>query len=395
MKRIAFISANDHVPWGGSEYCWAAAAEKLVQRGAAVSVSVTDFGAPVKQVERLRSLGCKIFSRGKPGLLQRVKRRFFAGREYVWTQVKQVGAGAELVVITVGGTLTGLPLMEAVRSCGFPYAIVVQSGSELWWPSDSYGERLAAAYEDAQAVYFVCEANMRLVRCQFATPLERARVIRNPFNVDYDAHPAWPDDSSGAISLACVARLDAVQKGQEMLMDVLSMPHWRERNLRVSFYGDGLTERALRKWAETSKLSSVDFGGFAGDIEQLWSRHHGLVLPSRFEGMPLALVEAMLCGRAAIVTNVGGNGELVRDGVNGFIAKAPTVEFIDEALNRAWENRAKLKEMGERAAADVHQIIPPDPTEDFVQELTQLVNRMQSSRGVADSAKERNAEALA
>jgi glycosyltransferase involved in cell wall biosynthesis len=95
------------------------------------------------------------------------------------------------------------------------------------------------------------------------------------------------------------------------------------------------------------------------------------------------------------VTDVGGNGELVRDGVNGFIAKAPTVEFIDGALNRAWENRARLREMGERAAADIRQIIPADPTEKFVHELTQLVNRTQGSRGVADSANERNAEALA
>ncbi|HKT90418.1 MAG TPA: glycosyltransferase, partial [Candidatus Sulfotelmatobacter sp.] len=119
-----------------------------------------------------------------------------------------------------------------------------------------------------------------------------------------------------------------------------------------------------------------------------------LVLPSRFEGMPLALVEAMLCGRAAIVTNVGGNGELVRDGVNGFIAKAPTVEFIDEALNRAWESRERLKEMGEKAALDVRRLIPADPTGEFVQELQQLVGGG-SAREVSDPVGKRNVEAIA
>ena len=56
----------------------------------------------------------------------------------------------------------------------------------------------------------------------------------------------------------------------------------------------------------------------------IWAEHHALVLPSRFEGMPLVVVEAMLCGRPCIVTDVGGNAELIRDGINGFLAKAPT-----------------------------------------------------------------------
>lgn len=394
MRRIAFLSANDYVPWGGSEYCWAAAAERLVGQGVEVAVSVTDFGEPVKQVERLRRLGCRIFLRRQAALLERIRRRFLSGPEHAWKQAKDLGTGVELVVVTVGGTLAGLPFIEALRDCGFPYAIIVQSGSEIWWPSDSFGERLAAAYEGAKAVYFVSEANRELVRRQFATPLARARVIRNPFNVRYDAQPSWPEQEADSLSLACVARLDALQKGQEMLIDVLSMPRWRSRDLRVTFYGEGLTERALRRLAKVSNLKKVNFSGFADDIEQVWYRHHALVLPSRFEGMPLALVEAMLCGRAAIVTNVGGNGELVRDGVNGFIAKAPTVEFIDEALNRAWESRERLKEMGEKAALDVRRLIPADPTGEFVQELQQLVGGG-SAREVSDPVGKRNVEAIA
>ena len=62
------------------------------------------------------------------------------------------------------------------------------------------------------------------------------------------------------------------------------------------------------------------------------------------------------------------------DGVNGFLAKAPTVELLDEAMNRAWENRHRLKEMGEQAAIDVRKFVSPDPTEDFVRELYALVD---------------------
>jgi glycosyltransferase involved in cell wall biosynthesis len=129
---------------------------------------------------------------------------------------------------------------------------------------------------------------------------------------------------------------------------------------------------------QTAQLTSVELVGFVDDIEQLWSCYHALVLPSRFEGMPLALVEAMLCGRPCIVTDVGGNPELVRDGVNGFLAKAPTVEFLDEAMNRAWENRHRLREMGQRAAIDVRQWVSPDPTEDFARELIALASGARS-----------------
>jgi glycosyltransferase involved in cell wall biosynthesis len=121
-------------------------------------------------------------------------------------------------------------------------------------------------------------------------------------------------------------------------------------------------------------LPNVEFAGFVEDMERLWAGHHALVLPSRYEGLPLSLVEAMLCGRAGIVTDVGGNRELVCDGVNGYLAKAATVELFDQAMNRAWENRHCLLKMGQVAARDVRQYVSPDPTGDFVRELQSLVN---------------------
>jgi glycosyltransferase involved in cell wall biosynthesis len=116
-------------------------------------------------------------------------------------------------------------------------------------------------------------------------------------------------------------------------------------------------------------LTNVKFTGQRDNIEEIWRQHHALVLPSRFEGMPVTVVEAMLCGRACIASDVGGNRELIRDGINGFLAKAPTVELFDEAMNRAWENRLRLKEMGGMAASDARQFVSADPGADFAREL--------------------------
>ena len=373
MRKIAIIASNELAPWGGGEYCWSAAAERFARRGVQVNVSVMTWDRPVKQVEHLRSVGCRIFHRPKLSLPGRAWRRLFFRKGYAWHHVKRVGAGADLVVISQSGNIDGLQWMEAARDQGLDYAVISQSGNEQWWPDDESAERLAAGYEASRAAYFVSEANLALSRRQFVTPLGRARVIRNPFNVRYQARPPWPGDSSERLSLAYVASLDVRQKGQELLIQVLERPRWRTRNVHVTLAGRGPHERALRKTVANLKLN-IDFAGFVEDIEELWSHHHALVLPSRFEGLPLALVEAMLCGRPGIVTDVAGHRELVRDGVNGFLAKGPTADLLDEAMNRAWENRHRLKEMGETAARDVRQWVSADPIGEFVRELDALVN---------------------
>jgi glycosyltransferase involved in cell wall biosynthesis len=374
LRKIVFIASNETHPWGGSEHCWSAAAERLVQQDVQVNVSVKGWGEPVKQVEHLRSLGCQIFCRPHPSLPERIRRRVLLPKGYEWHHLGRIADAADLVVISQGGNADGLVWMEAARKQGLKYAVISQSANEQWWPNDSAAETLAACYEAACAAFFVSGANLALSRREFVTPLTRGRVIRNPFNVRYDARPAWPGDPSEGLFLACVARLDPFQKGQDLLMEVLDQPRWRGRKVHVTFVGTGQNERVLRKMAIELKLPNIEFAGFVEDIEQLWTRHHALLLPSRFEGMPLSLVEAMLCGRPGIVTDVAGNRELVRDNVNGFLAKAPTVELFDEAMNRAWENRQRLQEIGEAAARDVRQWVSPNPTGDFVRELESLVN---------------------
>jgi hypothetical protein len=47
--------------------------------------------------------------------------------------------------------------------------------------------------------------------------------------------------------------------------------------------------------------------------------------------------------------------------------------MLDEAMNRAWDNRGRLREMGEQAAADAREFVSRDPVEDFVRELESLV----------------------
>ncbi|MGH9718179.1 MAG: glycosyltransferase [Candidatus Acidiferrales bacterium] len=285
-----------------------------------------------------------------------------------------VGADSALIVISQGSNRDGLDWMEAARAEGLRYAVISQAANEQWWPDDVLARRLMNGYSSACRAYFVSQANLELTRYQCAMPLPHGRVIRNPFNVRYDANPPWPVGDGDALSLGCVARLDTRQKGQDLLIQVLARPHWRVRNIRVTLAGSGFHEHALRAMVERLGVKNIEFAGFVEDVEAFWSQHHALVLPSRYEGMPLALVEAMLCHRACVVTDVASHRELVHDNTNGFLAKAPTMDLLDEAMNRAWENRHRLQEMGEVAARDVRQWVSSDPTGDFVRELESLID---------------------
>jgi glycosyltransferase involved in cell wall biosynthesis len=376
VARFLFIAANEGNSWGGSEFLWSSAAERLLCRNNEVHVSAKDWGKPIPGIERLRSAGCKIFHRRPPALHSRLFRKALPRPPYAYTHMQKAGKDVDLVVISQGANVDGLQWMEAARALGLSYAVIAQAAAEEWWPADDAAERLSVCYEGARAAYFVSKANLALSRRQFGTPLPRARVVRNPFNVSYDAKPPWPTGFADGLSLACVARLDVAHKGQDLLLEVLNLPHWRERKIRVALVGNGTNERGLRRIVEQLKLSSVEFTGYLNGIEQVWSRYDALVLPSRYEGLPLAIVEAMLCGRPCIVTDVAGHKELVRDGVNGFLAKAPTVDLLDEAMNRAWESRGRLREMGDVAGRDVRQWVSADPSEDFVRELTALVGEV-------------------
>ena len=69
-----------------------------------------------------------------------------------------------------------------------------------------------------------------------------------------------------------------------------------------------------------------------------------------------------------------GIKELVEDNVNGFLAKAPTVELIDEAMERAWQRKDGWEEMGKLATEKVRKLIPADPVKIFSDQLKELLS---------------------
>jgi glycosyltransferase involved in cell wall biosynthesis len=150
--------------------------------------------------------------------------------------------------------------------------------------------------------------------------------------------------------LASVSRLNTYSKGQDVLIEALSADQWKQRDWHLTLYGSGADECYLRSLVEFFGLQGrITFAGHQNDVRAIWAEEQVLVMFSRAEGTPMALVEAMLCGRPAIVSDVGGNQEWVTEAQTGFVAEAPVIGLARAALERAWSARESWKAMGLQA----------------------------------------------
>jgi len=80
-------------------------------------------------------------------------------------------------------------------------------------------------------------------------------------------------------------------------------------------------------------------------------------------------MEAMWCGRAAMVTDVAGNAEWIEEGITGFVASAPTVGLIAEAMDRAWAARATWEPMGQACHQHMEQYHDPRPEKQMLEQM--------------------------
>ena len=86
------------------------------------------------------------------------------------------------------------------------------------------------------------------------------------------------------------------------------------------------------------------------------------------------MVEAMLCARPVLTTNVGGHSEIVVDGVTGFLSESPTVASWARDMERLWTNRSNLENMGKAGAKRIRELVPTDPGRAFSEKLRLLIS---------------------
>lgn len=359
-KRIHFISTNP-APWGGSEELWHGIALRTLEEGHEVMVTVFRHPNSHEKIVQLarkgarmdyRLLPCYHYEQSLPRLVtaQLLDRLNWNRYDFAWR--KSLRFRADAMLISAGETLDGYlfddsaPIRDAVRR-RIPYLFVGHFHQEHSKVLPEVDRRRKGRFlEQAAAQLFVSLRNLQMTRSELQHRLPGARIVHNPFSV---AESNGTKSSPGTrVKMAFVARLECEVKCQDLVVQALSHPSFRGSNFTLDLYGSGRDEAYLASLIQFHGLSDrVRLMGQHPNPAEIWDDHEILVLTSRGEGTPLTLFEAMRAGRTAIVTNAGDSALWMADG-RGYICPGATVEAIRETLQRAFSERAKWEEKGER-----------------------------------------------
>ena len=126
------------------------------------------------------------------------------------------------------------------------------------------------------------------------------------------------------------------QKGHQFLLQAVAK---MTNRVRVTIVGDGRLRDELVMLAAKLEISDqISFLGARADINEFLSAIDVFVMPSLWEGQPIALLEALALGKPCIASAVDGIPEIITDGVNGYLVQSKDVEALAIAMDWAVEN---------------------------------------------------------
>lgn len=174
-----------------------------------------------------------------------------------------------------------------------------------------------------------------------------------------------PDDRSRLrreLGLADSNRLIVVvgtlkeQKGHRYLVEAVASLVSRYSDLRILFAGDGQLRSELQAQARSLGLDDhIHFLGNRSDVPALLAASDYFVLPSLWEGLPMALIEAMASGLPILATQVSGTKQVMVDGQTGLLIPPGDVEQLRAGIVRLLEEPAQAQRMGLAARRRVEE----------------------------------------
>jgi len=198
----------------------------------------------------------------------------------------------------------------------------------------------------------VCDAMCEEVTNSYG--LRRMTRIYNGIDIDHYEARCENATSSDVVRLITVARAVPIKRLDVLLNAVASLDQGSPFELVI--VGDGPLLGDLQRQAEELGVgNSVRFLGHRDDVARLLSESDIYTQVSDSEGLSISVLESMAAGLPAVVTDVGGNKELVSDGTTGFIVPPGDAQAVSRQLSKLIERPEKRIGFGHAARAKAAQ----------------------------------------
>lgn len=153
----------------------------------------------------------------------------------------------------------------------------------------------------------------------------------------------------------CVANLH-INKGHTYLLSAFEQVHRTHPHTKLLLVGDGLERASLESQCRSSEArDAIQFLGQRSDVPRLLGLSHIFVLPTFFEGMCNAIMEAMAAGLAVVTTDISENRELITHKQTGLLCPVRDVAGLVLALTRLLDHPEERRRFGEAASKSIQE----------------------------------------
>ena len=282
-----------------------------------------------------------------------------------WCDVVHLhGVSTKNVVVAAAARLFGKPMVLSLHTRGEDEpAIVRRRGRASWWAFASASRYLSVSPSLTQAYLDAGLAADRLeqigngIDTGLFSPAstDERRRIRQEHNIDADRPLIlfvgfFSHDKQPAVLFDAWLQLrDRYAIDATLVYVGATKSEYREVDQELA--------ASIRAGADGRGIGSrVVFAGERHDVQDFFRMADLFVLPSRREGLPVALLEAMSCGLPSIASRLPGSTDiLIEDGVSGWLVPPGDVAAFADAIHAALSDREKAAEIGRAARAFVLQ----------------------------------------
>ncbi len=216
--------------------------------------------------------------------------------------------------------------------------------------------RLAA--KQADIIVTCSEAGRQLRINRDKVPAAKVKVIHNSFAVPVESMEAEAVEDlrqNGCFLIGFAGRFNKV-KQLHLMVDAALHLIKETKTFRLILLGDGPEKKHIEKMVQENGLENhFVFPGYVTEPMAYLKQMDCFVLPSRREDFSLALLEASYCGLPCIAFDVGGNKEIIEDGITGWVVEPFNVAAMAQKILLLKENPLRLGKMKEASRQRVNQ----------------------------------------